>query len=955
MKRNFKDIVSSRPVKIESYSAIFSSLVRIALNGFKGDFVEASLSAIELVAAFGIEGTEERLGWDLVNHSVVQAIGDLLKDNQNSFIVKDEETYIEKIKALKYDKEIKVDNTFFKNPKESEFVKDIQSILLDWFKLANIEDHKSETIAARFPSFFVYALNDEWGKNSKKYERLLAPAETPFSEQAKMEDDWNKYKAYLDKQTQESIFTEAFSLSQIYIPLCAYFKKNILNEEKKIVVDLRNAIYEWLEKDDKDDSVRIISGGPGSGKSSFVKMFAADIADTHNVLFIPLHHLSLKDDIEEDITKFLVSNKYFEKTPIGNEEKLLIIFDGLDEISMQGKIGVEAARDFSRQIERLLLNYNHQKLQINIIITGRDLPIHEIEADFRKNSQVLHVLPYYVEREKEIQLFTVEYIDEKKLLNEDKRNLWWERYGKLTGKNYKKLPDELNHNISIEITAQPLLNYLLAISYGRGKIKFSDNTNRNELYSDLISAVYERGWQGEQSKHRLVKDIKESEFEQILEEIAVSAWQEGASRTTTVDAIKKRCEKSNISNVLFKVQESAEKGVLNLLTAFYFRHAGKAWEGNKTFEFTHKSFGEYLTARRIVRQLQKTQKALELQKTEEIGWTYETALENWIELCCNVPLDKDIHKFLCDEMSLHKRMEIKYWQDMLSDLISYMLEFGMPFEKILPRPKFIDETWQSRNAEEALLAALSACSKFTNEVSNIKWKDDNSAGEWFSKLCGQRNKFFALAYSCMNNVNLGGASLNSINLSHTNFSGADLNEANLRETYLSGADLSKADLRDADLNETNLREANFSDADLSKADLLNVDLRGADLIKADLRGASLNGANLIGAHLNGAKLRGTDLRGADLRDADLRDADLSYTNLSYTNFSGADLSYTNFSGADLRKIINLFDAKLQGTIFLKSDLGKADLKKAIAKGAIIKETEEDQSLAPLRLREKNSE
>jgi uncharacterized protein YjbI with pentapeptide repeats len=891
MKRAFKDGIPFKPVKIGSYSDIFSSLAKIALNGYKGEYVEAALSAMDLAAAFGTEGTEERLGWDLVNRSTVQAIGDLLKDNQNSLIVKDNVTFIEKIKTLKYDKEIKVDGAFFKNPKDSEFVKDIQSILLEWFSLAGIEKHKSETMAARFPAFFVYALNDEWVINSEKYKRLLARMETPFSAQVKMEDDWEKYKAWLDKQTKESIFSEAFSLSQIYIPLCAYYKENNENKEKRTVVDLHDAINEWLTKDDKVDAVRIISGGPGSGKSSFLKMFAAGVAATHNVLFISLHHLSLEDNIEKDINNFLVSNKYFKETPIGKEGKLLIIFDGLDELSMLGKTGVEAAHNFSRQIGHLLENYNDQKHQISILITGRDLPVSEIETDFRKSGQTLHVLPYYVGKEKEFQFLpyyvrnekefqspAFEYIDEKKLLSEDRRNLWWEKYGKLTGKNYNKLPEELNRFVSLEITSQPLLNYLLALSYVRGKIQFSDKTNRNALYSDLIRAVYERGYQGEQSRHRLMEHIEEPEFEQVLEEIAVSAWQ-GAGRTATVKAIKKRCEKSNISDIITRFQKSAEKGVLNLLIAFYFRHSGKTWKGDETFEFTHKSFGEYLTARRIVRQLQKTQEALESKKTEENGWTYKTALVNWIELCRNAPLDADIHTFLYDEMLLHERLKVKSWQDTLSGLISHMLEFGMPFEKISPRPKYIDETWQSRNAEEALLAALSACSRCTNEVSNIKWKDDKAAGKWLLKLCRHPHDF-VFAYSCLNNLNLRDANLINFNLRDANLRGANLRDAYLSDANLTGANLINVNLRDAVLIGANLSDANLRSANLSDADLTG----------ANLRGANLRGANLINASLRDADLIGANFSNANLRRADLRDADLSYAKLTDVDLSNADLS-----------------------------------------------------------------
>jgi uncharacterized protein YjbI with pentapeptide repeats len=922
MKRKFKDNILFQPIKVESYSKLFSSLVKTVLHISKGNFDEAASSSMEVIEDLGIEDTEEQLSWKLINRSVIQAITDLVKENLSSIGTGDNDIFTKNIKKLKYDKDLKVDSTFFKEPKENAFVKEIQNILFDWFQLAGVDKHKSKAMVDRFPSFFVYALNDEWAKNSKIYKKLLAPMEAPFFEQTVMEDDWEKYKAYLDKQTQESIFGEAFSLSQIYIPLCAYYKE----KENKIVVNLDTAIRKWLNKKDRDDSVRIISGGPGSGKSSFVKMFAASIINEHKVLFVPLYRLNLDNDIQKDINRFLESNKFFEKTPIGKEERLLIIFDGLDELSMQGKIGADAARDFVMQVKNLLANHNQQKLQLRTIITGRDLPIQEIERDFKKDGQVLHVMPYCVESKNEFSEILAElklsnekeYIDDEKLLNEDKRNSWWKKYGQLTGKKYKKLPEKLSLKILTEITAQPLLNYLLALSYERGEIKFAKNTNRNDLYRDLINAVYKRGWQGE---HLTLKDIKQSDFELVLEEIAVSVWQ-GAGRTTTVEAIKKRCEKNEISNVLTEFQENAEKGVLNLLVAFYFRQSGKTREGDKTFEFTHKSFGEYLTARKIVQQLQKTKEALELQKTRGFGWTKEVALENWIDLCSNVPLDLDIHKFLCDEMLRHERSKVGSWQDMLCELISYMLEFGMPFEKISPRPKYIEETQQSRNIEEALLAALSACSRFTKKISKIKWAEKKSAGEWLSKLCVQSTGRFVFAYSYLNNIDFSKCVFLIKDFSDTNLVRANLTKVNLSRSDLSGIDLSGADLGEANLLGTIFNQANLSGANLSRTDLRVADLGGANLSRANLLGTMLNRANLSGANLSGA-----DLRAADLSEADLSGAKLT----------GADSSGADFRKADLRNTINLFSTTLKGAFFQKGDLNETDLQKAIDKGVIIKE------------------
>jgi len=57
------------------------------------------------------------------------------------------------------------------------------------------------------------------------------------------------------------------------------------------------------------------------------------------------------------------------------------------------------------------------------------------------------------------------------------------------------LPKELIHPDLDEITAQPLLNYLVALSFTRGKLDFSSDINLNSIYSDLVAAVHERGYE----------------------------------------------------------------------------------------------------------------------------------------------------------------------------------------------------------------------------------------------------------------------------------------------------------------------------------------------------------------------------------------------------------------------------------------------------------------------------
>ena len=1021
MRQKLKASILIPPIKVESYKGLFLALGKALFHGWKGQFDDAYIDVLDAGATIGLDNTEEKLAWKLVNRSGMQAVSDLVKDNRGIFESSDEETITKSIKKLRYDREITVDINFFEHPKECQFVKDMQEVLLEWFILVGIDNNIAKAVASKFPRFFVYSLRDEWVNGAGIYKKLLAPMETPVSGIAAMEDDWARYRACLEMLTEENIFGSAISLSQMYIPLCAYYEKHNDggsssrdkhydggssrgdkrydggrssedkhhdgdsssgdkrydgdslkrdthdvceeksrgDEKKRIVVKLDDYMRKWLDKEEREDAIRLISGEPGSGKSSFAKMFVSSVADTHETLFVPLYLLDFRRDVKDVVGEFLTANRYFRENPIGNTDQLLIVFDGLDEIMMQGKACVEAARDFISQVQCLLSNHNNNnKLRLRVIITGRDLSIQEIESFFRKEGQILHILPYYIPEKKEDihenvsqkGLTKSELVDDDNLLDEDKRQLWWRNYGELTGRGYGGLPADFSRPELDDITSRPLLNYLLALSHDRG-FQFSDATNLNELYEDLLNSVYERGWQS--SDRNISSHMNREDYEKVMEEIAVSVWQ-GAGRTTTVSAIKERCKRSNLMSslqVFLSKAENDEKGIVSLLTAFYFRQSGER-KGDKTFEFTHKSFHEFLAARRIVRQLVRTKKAISQHKEDQSGWTLEAALENWIHLCSNEPMDIYIFRFLSNEIRRQKREDVVGWQEMLCELISYMLRNGMPYEKMSSTTSFYHQTRQSRNSEEALLATLSACALYTEKVSDIKWPDVSSAGEWLSKLCGQRTVDFVFPYSCLNHIGLRGQVLKErdllgANLSDANLSDADLIGANLRYADLSGADLSHADLSDANLNVADLRGTDLSGAYLSGANLGYADLRsanlsgaylnGTDLNNSGLSGASLSSASLRGASLCGAGLPGTDLRDADLYEADLRKAKLNNADMSGAYLVGADLSRAKLFGTKLR-FANLHRAVLQSTklpyaVLSHADLSHTDMSDADLRGA----------------------
>ncbi|MFW5664614.1 MAG: pentapeptide repeat-containing protein [Coleofasciculus sp.] len=845
-------------------------------DSLAGDGVEA-LSALNLA-----ENANEK-GWWLVFRSLLQAIKNLVDEKTElepkTFNLKPLNKGIKQALATS---RLILNQKFFNHPEKDPIIQAVKPAFRDWLKQCNLSEADAIAISDRLPIYFAAALHDEWRRHAKDYAGLKEQLDTPFTQANQRIQAWFKYGTWLQKQVEEPMFLEAFSLKRVYVPLRAYYKRKVEGQNpeeldprltnrdqfERVVIELDKELKNWLNQAKKDDAIRLISGSPGSGKSSFAKMFAANLAETDKirVLFIPLHHFNPADDLIDAVGKFVQMDGILPHNPLAadcRESRLLIIFDGLDELAMQGKIAEKIAQEFVREVQRTVDRLNQQELCLQVLIAGRELAVQANQTDFRKEGQILHVLPYFIPEDKR-----KKYVDENQLLEQDQRQNWWQNYGAVSGYGYTGLPNELDQGNLTEITAQPLLNYLVALSLRRGELTFDQDTNLNAIYNDLLKAIYERGWAGHQ--HRAIQGIEERDFVRILEEIALAAWH-GNGRTTTVRDIENHCDNSNLKNLLKRFQEGfqddAKASITRLMTAFYFRQSGHNDSGDKTFEFTHKSFGEYLTARRIVQEVRYIHRKLKARDDDPYeDWDERSALHRWALACGSTAMDKYLFEFVLDEMRLHYQNQpedVANWQDTLCHLISFMLKHGMPMEKLEPRPNFQEENRQARNAEEALLAVLNSCARLTEKCSEIKWHSEDAFGTWISRLQGQRIDKDVFCLSCLSFLDLQGCILNfkdfyRANLIGTNLSEANLFEANLYSANLVDADLSEANLLGANLFQVNLERANLVDADLSEANLERANLERANLNGAILYGAILKGANLFEANLKGTILEGKD-------------------------------------------------------------------------------------------------
>ena len=888
-----------KPVKAD-FKDLFKALAKGVGHTATGRWAELGGDSVEALSALGLTTEPGELAFLLIRRSLTTAVFELVGDSASQLSDKtaaDADALADSLDMSIEAKDMSVDRKFLDRPGDLPVVESFKRLLSDWLKGLGIEEPAADAIAGRLPTYFVYALNQEWRRNSKSYGPLLEALNTPFTKAGDREWAWAQYSALLERRIQEPVFDEPFSLSQIFVPLSAYYSRERPRTEleadafrderhkrRHVVIDLQEELERWVDGADPQDAIRVISGGPGSGKSSFARVFASGIAQSQSrikVLFVPLHLIDASKDLVEEVGRFVrdegVSNPLDPESPDPN---LLVVFDGLDELASQGKAAADIARGFVREVEKTVERRNQHAVRLRVLLSGRELVVQENESEFRRPRQILNLLPYFTPLSAKYENDVVvqdgiEYEDRAKLLQKDTRQEWWKNYGLLTGKHFEGLPKELKRDDLTEITAQPLLNYLVALSFTRDKLDFSKDINLNSIYADLVTAVHERGYE----KHRAYGPIRHmtlEDFSRVLEEIGLAAWH-GDGRTTTVREIEEHCKASGVGRMLDAFQEGAKAGVTRLLAAFFFRQYGQRISGDPTFVFTHKSFGEYLAARRVVRAMERVNRELERRASNpDEGWDERDALKHWAQICGPSAMSEYLHAFLVNEVRLRSRTELEGWQEQLTRLFNFVLRHAMPMEQ-LQIATFREAMFQSRNAEEALLVALNVCAQTTGRRSLIQEPEATTFATWLMRIGGQPHSRSAL--SSLSFLTLSGANLSAINLIGVNLVSSDLEKAQAGFLWAGFGNLSNANFKNANLMRAWLYDTDCSNTDFERAKLNDADMQFANLKGANLEAANLSGANLYGANLEDANLKGTNLEGANLEGANLEGANLERTNL----------------------------------------------------------------------------
>lgn len=852
---------------------LFKALGKAASHVASLKFDELGNDAVEAAVSLGLDTTVEELAHALIYNSLFDALQSLSRESISHFDDSPPPNQSLGSQLEKALSEIKIsfNDGFFEDPTRQNFLKNIVSIYSQWLCDSGVSPRNAQSISQRLPAYFVNALSSEWRKNSTSYRRLLELNDSPFKKAENALLGWQAYFSFLNKRISENIFDEPFSLAQLYVPLNAYYlertertEKNIVGfptRSRKVCVRLDEELISWLKNRDRSDALRVISGGPGSGKSSFTRVFCVDVAKKGiaKPIYIPLHLIDPTRDVSSEVERFIRDEALLGFNPIDperREEGILLVFDGLDELASMGKVAAQVARDFIQAVERMIERRNLGPYPFQVLISGRELIVQENETEFRRPRQILNILPYLITEDRE------SYFDSKKILDQDLRQLWWKKYGQLVAQPFAGVPQQLQLREVDEITAQPLLNYLVALSYRRGKIDFNRALNLNTIYADLVAAVHERGYEKTRT-YRPISHISLRDFIRVLEEIGLAAWHGSDGRSTSVKDILTHCQQSGLTTLLNSFTEGAQAGTTKLLAAFFFRRGSEAAGDDATFVFTHKSFGEYLTATRIARGLDRiiTERLRRIANPDE-GFDTTDALIHWIKLTGPAAMTQYVHRFLRREIAQHKAEELERWQSILVELASHAIENLMPMEKI-GNLSYASSHRQDTNSSISLLIALNAVSESIHKIARPSFRTEVSFGSFIRRVCPQRsNATSPLLFSCLSFLDFSGQCLDMI----------DLYSANLRKTVWHG---------------TKAHFVNFARANLE----------GADFTGATLNWSRFNGAVLNGTRFNRAKLNEANFGGHLIGTTSIEEADFSESSLVLATFDNTKLIRCNFERA----------------------------------------------------------
>lgn len=483
------------------------------------------------------------------------------------------------------------------------------------------------------------------------------------------------------------------------------------------VADLHGTLHGWLKAPVQNDAIRVVAGGPGSGKSTFAKAFAVECIDqnTYDVIFVPLQEIEAFGTFESRIENLFRNRtdlgldrvdsplKWLgQRAPSGSAptKPLLIVCDGLDEIAPPGSSeAATVTTDFIQAMGSWINSRNSGGLYVCAIVLGRTISAQEA---FRKlgidHSALIRVgglLPIVQTDEWKFSSTQTQTNDADKVADIDQRIEYWGKWCRAIKSGNLPMPAALEEGTDgvqefRELTTEPLLLYLLIWTGYLGEKWKEAADNRNHVYEAIFRQVHARQWgdgigprrpNHDVGGHSVTSNLPLDDFFLLQEALGLASWGTGG-RTVSSETFASVLKIFLNPDKYDDLSENVGSSLKSVALQSYTKSVGA---DNAGFEFVHKTLGEYLIARGLVRWLRHALSSLK-ERTSDSRCAEAAAI--FAKLAWHGPFTSEIFAFFRDELRLQYAQPLET-RHLLSaqfvPLIGWAVRNGMPTHLALPK------------------------------------------------------------------------------------------------------------------------------------------------------------------------------------------------------------------------------------------------------------------------------
>lgn len=858
-------VTISAPQKTLNYQSIAGSLAVGICEAIAQNPAGVIAQVVEIFkgATASTSTSPDEQAWIWLNLTTLRCMSDFLSDpwlrsdlnpNELSAVIA---PYLKMVLEESLGQEIRPE-TFY-SPASLEVVGKLRSSITDICS-ATSPDHGRE------PSYLLRRFDEALTEHSAlvlseypvQFSNLIESVFGTAGEPNRRFMSWLRHEAWI-----RSLFTSSPVFSpddQLKIPLSHTYQNlrcySVIDEligEGEEVTKRRNVTlgslhkecHDWLESE-VSANIKVIAGGPGSGKSSFSKAFSKEVLQKSRfrVVYVQLQHMTLTNDLWSDIERYLkrrdvldikgspgLSGNPFQWCADESRE-LLLVFDGLDELTHKDEESKKLSRQFIFLVKNLLIERNAGGMFVKALILGRNAACSDAiaEADLPSET-LLNVAPLCpVDIEVlSVDRFNATFFDPENVAADDQRPDYWNRWRRACRQKEASVPQALTSESGNQLTHEPLLLHLLIVS---GYLEESDDVRKldsSEIFGSLFEKIHARN----KGKNLIsAKGLESEDFFILLESLGLTAWH-GSGRTGTDDHFRKVRKAFAGREKKFQSLGAAEMDNVAMQI-----HTRRDFGQNESFEFIHKSFGEYLAGRALLTAgLKIARKLMDEDQPEDVA-------PLWLTIVGSGNMTNQVLGFLRSEAE--KRFDtlaadIKEISCALVALLEWILYHGAPTHWLQDTTSFTEMKILNGNATIALIAVI-------NAVNRCVLRRDEELNSEVRDLW-QRNDL-------------------SLVLSDTaaleRFPAQKLLDGyNLREMHFSRVNFEYASLSKADFSRTRFHTCSFIGADLSNCSLEEVEASGCNFVSAMLTDSNFRGSKFLLCNMRGIDANGTDFDDAE--------------------------------------------------------------------------------------------